>query len=217
MIMQLALRRYVVAAGVALVGAGLIQVTPVVAPHVEGRGVDLAAVESLSDVLPNLGDLTGTFADGASSLAALDEPLLDPGFWQAFWDDLLDPSGQSPWLLLTGAVEQQFPVVGGILESFGLFVVLPASLLLGDIWSEISQALGLDPYAAAAEGLGTGLQGIYDAGVIDSTTLVQDVGTALDPSTVTSVLDVDPIADIATVVDPTTVPELAAILTSLVP
>jgi hypothetical protein len=53
--------------------------------------------------------------------------------------------------------------------------------------------------------------------VIDSTTLVQDVSTALDPSTITSVLDVNPIADIATAVDPSTVPELAAILTSLVP
>jgi hypothetical protein len=216
MIMQLALRPYV-ATGIALVGAGLIQVTPVVAPHVERRAVDLADVASLTDMLPSLGDLSGTFAEGAAGQSALDEPLLEPGFWQAFWGDLLDPSGQSPWLLLTGAVEQQFPVIGGVLESFGLFVVLPVSLLLGEIWSEISQALGLDPYAAAAEGLGTGLQGIFDAGVTDPTTLVQDVSTAVDPSTIASVLDVNPIADIATAVDPSTVPELAAILTSLVP
>jgi hypothetical protein len=56
----------------------------------------------------------------------------------------------------------------------------------------------------ASEGLGTGLQGVYDAGlagVIDSSGLVQDVTTALDPSAVTSALDLNPIADIGTVVD----------------
>ena len=88
-------------AGVAVLGAGLICVTPVTAPHIEQRAVDLAASETLSDlvgltdavvsslgglsgelsgVLPSLGDLSGTFADGASS--ATDLELLDPAFWQ---------------------------------------------------------------------------------------------------------------------------------------
>jgi len=264
--MQLALRPYVAAAGVAVVGAGLVHVTPVVVPHIEQRAVDLAAAESLSDlggtidavvsslgglsgelsnVLPSLGDLSGTFADGASSLPDLE--LLDPGFWQLFWDDLIDPSsGSSAWLLLTGAVEQ-LPVIGPVLESFGLFVVLPVSLLLAGVWSEIAQALGLQPYAAAAEGLGTGLQGVYDAalagvidpalpagvstavgditplfsdaaGLLDPTTLVQDVSTALDPSTFTSVLDLNPIADIGTVVDPAGIADIGTLLsTSTVP
>jgi hypothetical protein len=80
MIMQLALRPYATA-GVAVLGAGLIYVTPVTAPHIEQRAVDLAAAETLSDlvgpidavvsslgglsgelsgVLPRLGDLSGT-------------------------------------------------------------------------------------------------------------------------------------------------------------
>lgn len=264
--MQLALRPYVAAAGVAVVGAGLIQITPVVAPHIEQRAVGLAAAESLSDlggtidavvsslgglsgelsdVLPSPGDLSGTFADGASSLAGLD--LLDPAFWQLFWYDLLDPSsGSAAWLLLTGAVEQ-LPVIGPILWSIGGLVVLPVSLLLAGVWSLISEALGLQPYAAAAEGLGTGLQGVYDAalagvidpalpagvstalgditplfsdaaGLLDPTTLVQDVSTALDPSTFTSVLDLNPIADIGTVVDPAGIADIGTLLsTSTVP
>jgi hypothetical protein len=46
---------------------------------------------------------------------------------------------------------------------------------------------------------------------------VQDVSTALDPSVLTSVLDLNPIADIGTLVDASTIPDLAASLTSLVP
>lgn len=275
--MQRALRPYMAAAGVAVVGAGLIHVTPVVAPRIERRAVDLAAAESLSDlggtidavvsslgglsgafsdVLPSLADISGTFADGASSLPALD--LLDPGFWQLFWYDLLDPSsGSAAWLLLTGAIEQ-LPVIGPLLEGFGLFVVFPVSLILAELWGEISQALGLQPYGAAADGLGTGLQGVYDAalagvidpalpagvstalgditsvfsdsvGMLDPTAMVQDLSTVLDPSTLTWVLDLNPIADIGTVIDPagiadigsllssSTIPDLGGILTSLVP
>jgi hypothetical protein len=252
MIMQLALRPFVAATGVVVVGAGLIQVTPVTAPHIEQRAVHLAAAaESLSDLvgatdavvsslgglsgelsnaLPSLGDVSGTLADGAASQAALD--LLDPAFWQLFFYDLSNPdSGDAAWLLLTGAVEQ-LPVVGPLLWSFGGVVVLPVSLLLAYGWSLISEALGLQPYAAAAaEGLGTGLQRVYDAalsgvidpalpagvttflgditpllsdaaGVLEPTTMVQDLATALDPSVLASGLDLNPIADIGTVVDP---------------
>ena len=48
--MQLALRPYATA-GVAVLGAGLIYVTPVTAPHIEQRAVDLAAAETLSDLV----------------------------------------------------------------------------------------------------------------------------------------------------------------------
>jgi hypothetical protein len=275
MIMQLALRPYATA-GVAVLGAGLIYVTPVTAPHVEQRAVDLAAAEDiidlvnpidagfgilgglsgeLSGVLPSLGDPSGTFADAASTSAGLE--LLDPEFWQQFWNALLDPNaGESPELLLVGAIEQ-LPVIGPTLELFGV-ALFPVILLLAGAWAEISQLLGLGPSAAAAEGLGTGFQGVYDtalagvidpalpagvstalgdvtpmfsdaAAVLDPTTLVQDVTTALDPSAVTSVLDLNPIADIGTVVDPagladigtllstSTIPDLGEILTSLIP
>jgi hypothetical protein len=204
MIMQLALRPYATT-GVAVLGAGLICVTPTTAPHIEQRTVELAAAE----------DISGAFADALPS--ATDLQLLDPAFWELFWFELTDPdAGSAAELLLVGAIEQ-LPVIGPFLESFGLFVVFPVSLLLAYAWSEIAPLLGLGTGAAAAEGLGTGLQGVYDsalagvidpavpagvstaladvtpvfsdaAGVLDPTTLVQDVSAALEPSVLTSVL-----------------------------
>jgi hypothetical protein len=264
MIMQLALRPYATA-GVAVLGAGLIYVTPVTAPHIEQRAVDLAAAETLSDlvgpidavvsglgglsgelsgVLPSLGDLSGTFADALPSAAGLD--LLDPAFWELFWFELTDPdAGSAAELLLVGAIEQ-LPVIGPTLELFGV-ALFPVILLLAGAWAEISQLLGLDPYAAAAEPLGTGLQGVYDAAlagvidpalpagvstaladitplfsdaaaVLDPTTLVQDLSTGLDPSAVTSVLDLSPIADIGTVIDPAGLADIGTVLsTSTIP
>ena len=239
--MQLALRRYATAS-VAVLGASLICVTPVTAPHIEQRAVDLATSETLSDlvgptdavvsslgglsgelsgVLPSLGDLSGTFADGASS--ATDLELLDPAFWELFWNALIDPSGESPELLLVGAIEQ-LPVIGPTLECFGLFALFPVILLLADAWSEISQAIGFDPSAAAAEGLGNGLQGVYDAALAGGnrscracrsqhspggpSPAVQRRGRGLDPSG---------LADIGTVLSTSTIPDLGEILTSLIP
>ena len=235
--MQLALRPYLAAAGVAVVGAGLILITPVVAPRIAQRAIKLAGTENIFDLigpddmlvsglgalsgepsgaLPSLDDLGGTFPEGASSLTGLE--LLDPEFWQEFWNALLEPNvGESPGLLLTGALEQ-LPVVGPLLAGLGVFVVLPVALLLGGLWSEISQALGLEP-AAAAEVIATGLQGGYDAaitGVIDPA-LPADVSIALDPSAVTSILDVSLIADIGTLADASTIADLGGLLTSLIP
>jgi hypothetical protein len=147
-------------------------------------------------------------------------------------------------LLLTGAIEE-LPVIGPALELFGV-ALFPVILVLAGVWAEISQLLGIEPYAAAAEGLGTSLQGVYDAaltevidpalpagvgtaladvtplfsdaaGVLDPTSLVQDVSTALDPSVLTSVLDLNPIADIGTVLSTSTIPDLGEILASLIP
>ncbi len=238
--MQLALRRYATAS-VAVLGASLICVTPVTAPHIEQRAVDLATSETLSDlvgptdavvsslgglsgelsgVLPSLGDLSGRLADGASS--ATDLELLDPAFWELFWNALIDPSGESPELLLVGAIEQ-LPVIGPTLESFG-FALFPVILLLADAWSEISQAIGFDPSAAAAEGFGTGLQGGFDAaltGVIDPA-VPTGVSTALADlpplfSDAAGVLDPTGLADIGTVLSTSTIPDLGEILTSLIP
>jgi hypothetical protein len=265
-----ALRPYATAA-VAVLGASLIYVTPVAAPHIEPRAVDLAAAETLSDLVGPIdavvSTLTGT---GGSALASVtdvltsgggalsgevsaalpsqaDLELLDPAFWQLFWSALLDPNaGESPWLLLTGALEQ-LPVIGPILEGFGLFVVFPVSLLLAYIWSLISPTLGLGPASAAAEGLGTGLQGVFDAGlagvidpalpagvstalgditpllsdaagVLDPTTLVQDLSTALDPSALTSILDSSAIAGLGTAFEPTVIADIGTLFdTSLIP
>ncbi|HEY6856633.1 MAG TPA: hypothetical protein VI194_10515 [Mycobacterium sp.] len=55
------------------------------------------------------------------------------------------------------------------------------------------------------------------AAVLDPTTLVQDLSTALDPSAVTSVLDLSPIADIGTLLSTGTIPDLSEILAGLIP
>src|ERR1700733_10778691 len=69
MIMQLALRPYATA-GVVVLGAGLIYVTPAAAPHIEQRTVELAATETLSD-------LVGPFDAVASSLGGVGGSLWD--------------------------------------------------------------------------------------------------------------------------------------------
>jgi hypothetical protein len=260
MIMQLALRPSAIA-GIAVLGAGLIYVTPMTAPRIERRAVDLAAAEDIIDLVnpidagfstltgaggSALASVTDALTSGGGALSAdvsdalpsaADLQLLDPAFWELFWFELTDPdAGSAAELLLVGAIEQ-LPVIGPLLVGFGV-ALFPVVLLLADAWSEISQALGFDPSAAAAEGLGTGVStALADvtpvfsdaAGVLDPTTLVQDVSTALEPSVLTSVLDLNPIADIGTVVDPSgladigtvlstsTIPEVGEILTSLMP
>jgi hypothetical protein len=259
--MQLALRPYATV-GVAVLGAGLIYVTPTTTPRIEQRAVELAAAEDIIDLVNPIDAGFSTFiGTGGSALAsvtdaltsgggalgaevgdalpsAADLQLLDPAFWELFWFELTDPdAGSAAELLLVGAIEQ-LPVIGPLLEGFGLFVVFPVSLLLAYAWSEISQLLGIEPFAAAAEGLPAGVSAALAdltplfsdaAGVLDPTTLVQDVGTALDPSVLTSVLDLNPIADIGTVIDPaaiadlgtvlstSTIPDLGEVLTSLIP
>jgi hypothetical protein len=266
MIMQLALRPYATA-GVAVLGAALIYVTPTTTPHIEQRRVHLAAAEDIIDLVnpvdagfstligagdSALASLTDALTSGGGALSAevsdalpsaSDLELLDPAFWDMFWNALIDPSGESPELLLVGAIEQ-LPVIGPLLEGFGLFVVFPVSLLLAYAWSEISPLLGLGTGAAAAEGFGTGVQGGFDAAltgvidpalpagvstaladltplfsdaaaVLDPTTLVQDVSTALEPSFLTSVLDLNPIADIGTVVDPTALADIGTVLSTI--
>jgi hypothetical protein len=247
--MQLALRPYAIV-GVAVLGAGLVCVTPTTAPRIEQRAVELASAEDIIDLVnpidagfstligtggSALASVTDALTSGGGALgaevsdalpSAADLQLLDPAFWDMFWNALIDPNvGESPWLLLTGAIEQ-LPVIGPLLEGFGLFVVFPVSLLLAYGWSEIAQLLGIEPYAAAAEGLPAGVSTVLAdvtplfsdaAGALDPTSLVQDVSTALDPSVLTSVLDLNPIADIGTVLSSGTIPDLGEVLTSLIP
>lgn len=247
--MQLALRPYATA-GVAVIGAGLIYVTPVAAPNIEQRAVELAAAGDIIDLISPIDGVASTLTGaGGPALAAVtdalmssggalsaqvsdalpsaaDLELLDPAFWQQFWDALLDPNaGESPVLLLTGALEQ-LPVIGPLMVGFGVFVVLPVSLLLADAWYQISQFLGIEPYAAAAEGLGTGIQGVSDAalaGAIDPAlpaAAVHDLSTALDPGAIAglgSVFDSAALADIGTLLDTNLITDLGGMLTSLIP
>jgi hypothetical protein len=135
--MQLALRPYATA-GVGVLVVGLICITPTTAPYVEQRTVHLAAVEDIIDLVnpidAGFSALTGAGGSALASVTdalpgAADLELLDPAFWEMFWNALIDPSGESASLLLVGAIEQ-LPVIGPLLESFGLFIVFPVSLLL---------------------------------------------------------------------------------------
>jgi hypothetical protein len=262
--MQLALRPYASAASIAVLGAGLIYVTPVAAPHIEQRAIHLAAAETLGDlvgpvdavasslsglgadlsgVLSSLGDLSGTFTDAASALPADTLELFDPAFWQQFWADLLDPNtGATAWSMLTDAVQQLLVVSGAYIFA----VTFWGTAYLVSILQEIAQTLGIQPFAAAAEGLGSGWQGVSDtalagvidpalpasattgladitslfsdaAAVLDPTTLFQDLSTAFDASALTSILDLTPIANIGTGVDAGTISDLSGMLTSLIP
>jgi hypothetical protein len=254
--MPVGLRPYVSAAGVAILSAGLIYVTPHATPHLERRAVQLVATEDFTElfspiagefsaVLPTLSDVSGTFADGASSAADLE--LLDPAFWQDFWNALLDPdAGSAAWGMLTEALEQ-LPVIGPLMVGLGGVEFL-LFLLFGTIWTEIADALGIEPYAvdaaaaalpgvidpALSTGFGTALADVgtlfNDAvAVLDPATLVQDVSTALDPAAALSALDFNPIADMSTVIDPAlltdigtmlstgAIPDLVEMLTSLIP
>ena len=194
-----------------------------------------ARIGAVTDALMSGGGALSAEVSAALPSAA-DLELFDPAFWQEFWVALLHPNaGESPLLLLMGAIEQ-LPVIGPLLELFGLFVVFPVSLLGAYLWSLISSGV-----AAAADGLAIGLQGVDGtalagvidpalaaevstplgdvaplfsdaAGVLDPTTLVQDVSTALDLSASTSVLDLSPIADIGTAVDPAAVVDIGAVV-----
>jgi hypothetical protein len=198
-------------ASVAVLGAGLIYVTPVAAPTIERRAVELAAAGDLLDLVnPTDAGLSPLIAEaltsggGALSADSVDYQLLDPAFWQEFWFALLNPNvGESPWLMLTGALEQ-LPVVGPLLEGFGLFVVFPASLLLAYGWSLIAEALGIPPYAAAAEELPAAVS----TAMADIAPLFTDAAAVLDPSA---------IADLGTMFDPAAVADMGQVLTSLIP
>lgn len=218
-------------AGVAVVGAGLIYVTPVVSPTIERRAVQLVAAEDILDLVnpldAGLSPLTG--ADGSALASAadalnasggalsaavgdalpnpadsIDYQLLDPAFWQDFWYALLNPNvGESPWLMLTGALEQ-LPVIGPLMAGFGVFVVLPVSLLLAYGWSLIAEPLGLPPYGAAVEELPAAVS----TAMADITPLFSDAPAMLDPGA---------IADFGTMLDPAAVADMGQVLTSLIP
>jgi hypothetical protein len=237
--MQLALRPHAIV-GVAVLGAGLISVTPMTTPHIERHTVNLVAAEDIIDVLnPVDAGFSTVMGAGDSALtsvsdalpAAADLQLLDPAFWELFWFELTDPdAGSAAELLLVGAIEQ-LPVIGPLMVGFGGALFL-GFLLLADAWSVISQALGFEPY-----GVDAALAGVIDpalpAGVsttlADLTPLFSDAAAVLDPSAVTSILDLSPISDVGTGIDPaviadigtvlstTSIPDLGEVLTTLIP
>jgi hypothetical protein len=230
LIMQLTLRPCAIV-GVAVLGAGLVYITPTTTPRIEQRAVELAAAEDLIDLVNPLdAGFSALIGAGGSALAsvsdalpsAADLQLLDPAFWDMFWSALIDPNaGESPWLLLTGAIEE-LPVIGPALELFGV-ALFPVILVLAGIWAEISQALGIEPYAAAAEAVPAGVSTALDPSVLTSVldlNPIADIGTVVDPAVLADIgtaIDPAAIADIGTVLSTSTIPDLGEVLTSLIP
>ena len=210
--MQLALRPYATA-GVVVVGAGLIYVTPVAAPHIEQRTVELAATEILSD-------LVGPFDAVASSLG---------GVGGSLWDsvtDALAPEG--------GALSSE---LSGVLPSLGdLSGTLADAADSTDFWGQVEAFFGSLVFLGALvfAGFLGGLQTIWEElltalGIEPASALTAAATEALDPSALTSALDLNPLADIGTAFDPavladigtvlstSAIPDLGGILTSLIP
>ncbi|MFZ0713665.1 hypothetical protein [Mycobacterium sp.] len=199
--MQLALRPYATAS-VVVVGAGLIYVTPVAAPHIEQRTVELAATETLSDLI-------APFDAVASSLG---------GVGGSLWDsvtDALAPEGGALSSELSGVLPSMGDLSGTLADAadstdfwgqveayFGSLVFLGALLLAGfigglqEIWEEILTALGIQPASA----------------------LTAAATEALDPSALTSAMDLNPLADIGTAFDPAALADIGTVLsTSAIP
>jgi hypothetical protein len=83
MIMQLAFRPYATA-GVAVLGAGLIYITPVTAPRIEQRAVDLAAAEDIIDLVNPIDTGFSTLAGaGGSALASVSDALPSAATWNS--------------------------------------------------------------------------------------------------------------------------------------
>ncbi|SRX96157.1 hypothetical protein MSP7336_04433 [Mycobacterium shimoidei] len=232
--MQRALRPFATAGVVVMVGASLVAITPVVAPNIEQRAVVLAAVEDiidlgtpieavgLADALPSLGDLSAAFGDGLPDLgsalsAAADLPALDAitDFWQ----------------------EIQGWVVTGLAALFGLLfwgVLVPGAGFLQLTWQAIADFFGFDPYPYAAVAFDSGVPDVFGAGAVDAvlsagvdstvgdmsavfggaeglldlTTVVQDLTAAFDPAE---------FGDVGELVSASLTPDIGDILSSLIP
>jgi hypothetical protein len=218
MIMQLAVRPYVTA-GVAVLGAGLIYVTPVAAPNVQQRAVELAAAGEVIDLLSpidtvvgNLGGAGGSLWDSVTDALVPEAEALNGGLSGAvsslgdlnetFADGLPSMASadsvdvwQQLWLQFYDAV---IPIVGPI-ELVGLIllgnVILYADWFFQTIYDDIVGALGGASAPAVTEALGLG-------------TFTAAATEALDLSALPSVLDLNPIADIGTVVDPAAIADI---------
>jgi hypothetical protein len=226
MIMQLALRPYATA-GVVVVGAGLIYVTPAAAPHIEQRTgtVELAATETL-------GDLVGPFDAVASSLG---------GVGGSLWDsvtDALAPEGGALSSELGGVLPSLGDLSGTLADAadstdfwgqveafFGSLVFLGALVFAGflgglqTIWEELLTALGIEPASALTAAATEVLDPSALTSALDLNPLA-DIGTAFDPAVLADIgpaFDPAVLADIGTVLSTSAIPDLGGILTSLIP
>src|ERR1700753_2832667 len=185
MLMQLALRPYATA-GVVVLGAGLIWVTPTTAPHIEQHTVNLAAAEDIMDMVGpgDAGFSTLIGADGSALASVTDALAPEGGALSSELSGVLPSLGDLSGTLADAADSTDF--WGQVEAFFGGLVFLGALLLAGfigglqSIWEEILTALGIQPASA----------------------LTAAATEAFDPSALTAAVDLTPSADIGTAFDP---------------
>ena len=224
--MQLALRPYATA-GVVVLGAGLIWVTPTTAPHIEQHTVNLAAAEDIMDMVGpgDAGFSTLIGADG-SALASVTD-VLPPeggalsselsgvlpslGDFSGTLADAADSTGLTNlWALLGALFDPYWPqweqFFGPIILFGGIFLGGFIGILQG-YWEEFLTALGIEPASALTAAATGALDTSALSAALDLNPLA-DIGTAFDPAAM---------ADIGTVLSTGAIPDLGGILTSLIP
>jgi|GEM_PF-6030997 len=202
--MKLALRPSVIA-GVAVIGAGLIHVTPVAAPISVERAVELAAVTDSIDLVGPVDGLASELPNPADWNLPT---YLDSVFWQEWWDELTAGNYVATWWMLINA-GAELPIIGPVFSVIGLTSFF-GPIVLASLWHQIEVLFGFDANPAVADAMGP---------LGDSAALV------LDPGVVTSILEPGAMGELGAVFDPAGVadiatlpsPELEDVLTSLMP
>ena len=236
--MQLALRPYATA-GVVVLGAGLIWVTPTTAPHIEQHTVNLAAAEDIMDMVGpgDAGFSTLIGADG-SALASVTDALAPQGgalsselsgALPSLGDlngtlaDAADSTGLTNlWALLGALFDPYWPqweqFFGPIILFGGIFLGGFIGILQG-YWEELLTALGIQPASALTAAATEALDPSALTSAVDLAPLA-DIGTAFDPAAMADIgaaFDPAAMADIGTVLSTGAIPDLGGILTSLIP
>lgn len=236
--MQLALRPYATV-GVVVLGASLIAITPVVAPNIEQRAVQLAAVEDIIDLggpIEAVGNaLTGA---GESLVASLADGLPSLGdFGPALGDELLsadiplsladDDWWTQAWAYL-GALAFNVVFWGAIFLSP---ILAPIVNTFSAIWEWLGSVFGFDPYLPAVEGLASAtsfadvIPDTLAAGALDpltdATSLFSSAADALDLTTVvqdlTAAFDPAEIGDVGELMSTGLIPDIGELLSGLIP
>ena len=224
--MQLALRPYAIA-GVVVVGAGLICVTPLAAPHIEQRTVHLAAIETLIDPVgpvdaaaSSLGGVGGSLFDSLTGALAPEGGALGSelsGVLPSLADlsgtfaDAADSTGTDFW----SQVEAFF---GGTFL-IGLIVFGDIVGIFETLWNTLLGDLGIQPASALTGAVADAMDASALVSALDLNALA-DIGTAFDPAVLADVgtaFDPAVLADIGQVLTTSAMPDVGAVLASLIP
>lgn len=208
--MQLLFRFYVTA-GVAVIGASLIYVTPSATPDTGRSAVALVVAGNVIDAVGPIDSAVSSLGGGdvlaVPSPADVDLPqYLDPAFWDYWWSSIgtADPIGS--WFGLINALSS-IPVIGPLFSVVG--IVSFALLFLSG-----------GPQSAAADGWDTGSAPLDEAGMAVGVNPVLDdiialIGGAPGVSELAAVLE-DPGDTFASSII-IAIPELDDVLMSITP